>query len=174
MDAEAIAKLGKRKVTKGKHKGKEFNRTYTKVTKVLELPDEDGGNKAKAKKGVKASAKAADAKAKNAKSKATDDDDEAEEEEEAEEVTLTNKQADKMLVAVLKKQGKDGAIDKSGLPLAITRYFAATKGKGAVTSEEDRDALRRLVSDEEWLEEAADRGAIEFDKDSKKQKVAAA
>jgi hypothetical protein len=168
VDEEATKKFGKRKVKKGKHKGKEFNRTYTKVTKVLALPDE-GGNKAKAKAGAKAGSKVSKAKA----SKATAADEGAEGDDE-EESSLTTKQADKMLVAVLKKQGKNDSIDKAGLPLAITRYFAATKGKGAITSEEERDALRRLVSDEDWLAEAAERGAVEFDASSKKQLVTAA
>ncbi len=173
VDEEATKKYGKRKVKKGKHKGKEFNRTYTKVTKVLALPDEDGGsNKAKAKAGAKAGSKVSKAKA--SKAKAADEDADGDEDEDEDEPSISNKQADKMLVAVLKKQGKNDSIDKAGLPLAITRYFAATKGKGAVTSEEERDALRRLVSDEDWLTEAAERGAIEFDASSKKQLVTAA
>lgn len=168
---DEILEAGKRLVTKGKHKGKKFNRTYTKVTKVLDVPDEDGGNKAKAKAGAKAGSKSNKASGKaNAKAARNDDDDEGDDEDDdAEESSLSTKQADKLLLAVLKKKGKNGSMEKSALPLAITRYIAETKG-----DTDERDALRKLVADEEWLTEAAERGTIEFDASSKKQLVTVA
>lgn len=169
VDEEATKKYGKRKVTKGKHKGKEFNRTYTKVTKVLEIPDEE--NKKKAKAGAKAGTKSSKTSGKSAsKAKAKDEDDEDDEDEDEEESSLTTKQADKLLLAVLNgKQGKNGSIARGDLALAITRHYSATKGKDS-----ERNALRSLVVDEDWLTEAADRGSIEFDASSKKQLVTAA
>lgn len=166
---EEIMEAGKRLVTKGKHKGKKFNRTYSKVTKVLDVPDED--NKAKAKAGAKAGAKSNKSTGKGSKaaSRDEDDDDDNDDEDEDEDSSLTNKQADKLLLAVLKKKGKNGSIEKSALPLAITRFIAETKGDTA-----ERDALRKLVSDEDWLTEAAERGTIEFDASSKKQLVTVA
>ena len=141
VDEEATKTYGKRKVTKGKHKGKEFNRTYTKVTKVFgeeEVP-------------AKGKAKGSAAKSVGKKVKPV---------EEEETPAITNKAADKFLLALIEAQPK-GQVEKSGLALAITRYAAKTK-----MDEDERNALRsHVVADDfAYIDDAAEREVIEVTK----------
>lgn len=155
IDEEATKKLGKRKVTKGKHKGKEFNRTYTKVTKVF--------GEAEATKPAKAEKAKGSAAAKGGKAtKPADDEDE-------DEAPAVNKKAAVKFLKALLEGAKNGAIEKSGLPLAITRQAAKDK-----MDTEDRDALRKYLTDEDNLVALAEDGVIEFDPASKKQVISLA
>lgn len=138
IDEEATKKFGKRKVTKGKHKGKEFNRTYTKVTKVFEVADE-----------APAKSKATNAKASKAAAKDDDGDDD-------ETPTVTKKQLDKFIVAVIEAQPKS-SVEKSGLALAITRYAAKQKMDNG-----ERDALRNAIIADEfaYIDDAVEREVL--------------
>ncbi len=144
IDEEATKKFGKRKVTKGKHKGKEFNRTFTKVTKVFDVADEAPA------KGKKTSTKV---NTKGKKAEVADDD-------EDEVPAISNKVADKFLVALVKAQPK-GTLDKTGLALAISRYAQKIK-----MDTDDRDAMRsHLVADEyAAVVDAAEREVVELSK----------
>lgn len=147
IDAEATKKFGKRKVKKGKHKGKEFNRTYTKVTKVFEVGD---GDEKPAKKNASAKAKAGAAKGKTKKG----------DDEEDEQPAVSVKAADKFLKALIGAQPKK-TLDKGGLALAITRYAAKTK-----MDTDDRDVMRNhLVADDfAYIADAAEREVVTLSK----------
>jgi hypothetical protein len=148
-DEEATKEFGKRKVTKGKHKGKEFNRTWTKVSKVLTLPSDD------AKKGKALSSKP-DTKGKKATAK--DDDEDA---------GVDTKTADKFIKEVIKAEG--GKIAREKLTLAITRLL--TKKKMDLNENAD---LRKFLTSEEYLVDAAEREVINFDASAKKQVISEA
>jgi hypothetical protein len=143
IDEEATKEYGKRKVTKGKHKGKEFNRTYTKVTKVFgeeEAPTK-GGKSTKSTKSTK-----------SAKDEDADEDNDT--------PTVSNKVADKFLLALIGAQPKE-QIEKSALALAITRYAAKTK-----MDEDERNALRSHIVEDDYayIDDAAEREVIEVSK----------
>lgn len=148
IDEEATKTYGKRKVTKGKHKGKEFNRTYTKVTKVF------GEDEAAPAKGAKAKGSAAKSTAKGKAAKEEVDED-------AEETpAISNKVADKFLLAVIKAQPKE-QVDKAALALAITRYASKTK-----MDNDERDALRSHIVEDDfaYIDDAAEREIVEVSK----------
>lgn len=147
IDEAATKEFGKRKVTQGKHKGKEFNRTFTKVAKVLELPSTSTNGHGKLKSAVRATATKTTTRARH-------------EEAEAETPTISTKVADKFLVGMVEAQPKK-SVDKQGLALAITRYAAKVKMDGS-----ERDALRAfMISDEfAYIDDAADRGIVEVSK----------
>jgi hypothetical protein len=149
VDEEATKKYGKRKPKTGKHKGKEFNRTYMKVSKVLDLPGE-GKGKVKAEPEAKEDTRGKKAKA----------------EEEEETPAVSTKVADKALKAIL-GAAKDNTIKKGDLPLAVVRY-AKTAGLDA----DVRDALKRLFADDEYFEGAAEREVIDAYKPGKNPTIA--
>ncbi len=146
IDEAATKEYGKRKVTKGKHKGKEFNRTYTKVTKVF-------GEEEAPAKGKKATAKGSAVKTSKSKK-----DEEADEENDA--PAISNKVADKFLLALIGAQPGE-KLDKSGVALAITRYAAKTK-----MDEEERNTLRSYIvaDDFAYIDDAAEREVVEVSK----------
>lgn len=145
IDEEATKKFGKRKVTKGKHKGKEFNRTYTKVTKVFGKEDAKGGKKGSAVKSGKSTKPAKD----------EDADVDADETP-----AISNKVADKFLLALLKTQPKEQA-DKSALALLITRYASKVK-----MDEDERNVLRSHIVEDDYayIDDAVEREVIEVSK----------
>lgn len=129
-----IFEAGKRTVTKGKHKGKPFDLTRWEVTKVFDGPSPRSG-----------SAKA--------NGQATGDEDTPRDGDEA---TITNKQADIFLRALL-DGAKNNTLKKSDLPLSITRAARAEKLDGS-----EANALRSKINDDGYLEGAAERGVIEY------------
>ena len=147
IDEEATKKFGKRKVKKGKHKGKEFNRTYTKVTKFWAPGEEPAGSTASAKsvKGGKATSKAT-------KEVEADEDD-------ADVPTVSNKVADRVIKALV-DAAKNNTIKLVDASLAITRFAAVKTNK---LDEETRDVLRSKDFLKTYLPDADERGVISFD-----------
>jgi hypothetical protein len=145
IDEEATKKFGKRKVKKGKHKGKEFNRTFTKVTKFW-APGEEPEGGAKASKGAtKTSTKAT-------KAEPEDTDDEATE-------AVSNKIADRVMAGILEAT-KNNSIKVVDIALAVTRY-ASNKANKIDT--DVRDTLRTQLASKDWLSDAADRDVVAYD-----------
>ena len=74
--------------------------------------------------------------------------------------TISNKVADKFLLALLKAQPKEQA-DKSALALLITRY--ASKNK---MDEDERNALRSHIVEDDYayIDDAAEREIVEVSK----------
>lgn len=145
---DEILEAGKRSVTTGKHKGKKFNLTFDKVVKVFS-PDEDSDGKP-AKKATNGSGKAVVGKSKKAAEETDDEDAPA----------VSQKKADKFLIAVVGAQPKS-SVDKKGLALAITRYAAKIK-----MDNEERDAMRAFIikNDFAYIADAADREVVEVSK----------
>lgn len=141
VDAEATKQFGKTK-GKGKNKDKEYNRTYLKVSKVLSLPDEKSAAKSTSKTASKSKSKEEDSS------------------------TISNKIADEFITEVLNLEGKEGVIAREKLTLAVTR----TLNKKKMDLNDNAD-LRKHVTSEDYLTDAADRGVIEFDPTAKKQSI---
>jgi hypothetical protein len=146
IDVEATKKLGKRKVTAGKHKGKEFNRTYTKVTKVF------GEDEVKAEGGKP------NGKIKTSKSKKDEDADA--EQYTVESPSVSKKAADKFLLALIEAQPKE-TLPKKDIALQITRYATSVK-----MDRSERDAMRAFIvaDDFAYIDDAAEREVVEVDK----------
>lgn len=143
IDEEATKKLGKRKVTSGKHKGKEFNRTFTKVTKVFgEAEEVPAKGKGKSKVSTKSK-----------KDEEADDD--------ADETpSVSKKAADKFLLALISEQPKE-TLAKKDIALAITRYAASIK-----MDKSERDAMRAFIvaDDFSYIDGAEEREVVTVDK----------
>lgn len=148
IDEEAQKKFGKRKVTKGKHKGKEFNRTYTKVSKFWAPGEEPVTDGASAKKATSAKAKTRDVEA--------DDDNDGDDDDTP---TVSNKVADRVMGLVL-AGAKNNTIKVVDIALAVTRLASKAANK---IDEETRDVLRKQFSEKAWLSDAAERGVISYD-----------
>ena len=152
IDEAATKEFGKRKVKKGKHKGKEFNRTRTIVSKFWAPGEEPEAETTSAKS------------TKGGKVKAAPQVEEGEPADEA----ISNKVADKVLKAVV-SAAKNESIKVVDIALAVTRYASNKANK---IDEETRDVLRKQLSNKEWLADAAERDVVAFD--AKKGVVSAA
>jgi hypothetical protein len=132
----------KRVAKQGQHKGREFNVTTPRVSKVLGLPDERAKTGAKMTNGT--------GKGKRAGNLLEDDLDD---------------RADAFLVAMLQAT-KGRSMPRSALTLAVTRKAAKDGLSG-----EEREALRRRIFSEDYLVQASERGIIAFDAGGQQQEV---
>lgn len=149
IDVEATKAYGKRKVTKGKHKGKEFNRTYTKVTKFWapgEFASANGNGN-----GAHASAKKTTPASQPVKGRAVPVEDDGDD--------VSDKVADRVLGLVM-DGAKNNTIKVVDIALAVTRLASKSANK---IDEGTRDVLRRRLADKVWLADAAERLGLEFD-----------
>ena len=143
-DAEATASKGKRK---GKN-GKEYDRDVLKVSAYYgDEPAGKGKGKTTGKTTAPTSKVAQGGKA-NGKAK----------EQDLDEVV------DETLLAILKDN--KGSIAKSKLPIAISKKLGVKHPQ--------REEIRKRMYSDEYLEEATERGVIEYDTSDKKQMIAAA
>jgi hypothetical protein len=140
VDEEATKKRGKRK---GKD-GKEYNITELRVAAVHAVGN---GQVRATQKGVAKAGngvvKAATAPKTNGKVAVAPDTD----------------RADEILLNLIGDYGKDGALERYGVSAAMVKY----KIKHKEMTEEERDSLRGLLIDEEYLTSAAERGVIAYD-----------
>ena len=146
IDEAATKEFGKRKVKKGKHKGKEFNRTFTKVTKFWAPGEEpaSAGTSAKSTKTNKV----------NTKKTVVEDADEDETPD-----AISNKIADRVITAIL-GTAKNNTIKTVDIALAVTRYASNKANK---VDEDTRDVLRKQLASKDWLTDAAERDVVSYD-----------
>lgn len=136
-DAEGTAKRGKRKDAKT---GKEYDRTDSVVSDVLELPKAGkqaaAGKAAPAAKGVK-----------NGKPNGLD----------RELLMKADKVVLDLIEAAVDKKNKTGEIPVSKLSVGTLRLLSG---------DSDKEAVRKLVNSEEYRAAAAARGAFKYDADA--------
>jgi len=142
-DEEAF-EAGKRGVKKGEHKGKLFDLDILLVKTV----GKDGESSTKGK-----TSKATTSKA----SKATESDDDASDGPDTD-------RKDEVLIAVLKEH--DGTLNRGNLQGRFVTWAAEND-----VEKPERDALRDAIYDEDYLNNAAERGIITYDSDEKKQPI---
>lgn len=147
-DEEAM-EAGKRKVTKGEHKGKEFDRELVLVGKVV--GEDEGGSSAKSSK--KSKAVEAD----------EDTDTDAGSDDSGDGIDTDRK--DEVLRAIL-ADAKDNTLPRGRISGAIVTWAVDND-----VEKEEREALRAALYDEDYLTDAADRGIITYDAEDKKQPV---
>ena len=146
VDEEATKKFGKRV---SKKDGKSYNRTETRVGAVYSLPEEKSKGKA-TKTAAKPAAKGATAKPAKKEAAAPDTD-----------------RFDNVLLELL-ANAKDSTIQRSAISSMVVRYHL--NNKETITTE-DRETLRKALSDEDYLKDAAARGIITYNGSSKKQEI---
>lgn len=139
-----IMEAGKRKDANDPKKS--YNHDMLAVTAALG-PQESTG------KGKKA-AKAAPAKGKAAKAEESDE--------------VSPKQADKVLLAIL-EDAKNNTVKRTQLGSLIARYALENDLK-----DEQRDALREAINDDDYLASAVKRGVVEYDEDATGQPISLA
>lgn len=142
VDEEATKKFGKRKVKSGPNKGKEYARTELRIGKVYALPEEG------AKKGTKAASKPAAAAPKGGTKKAPKKDE------------PDTSVADTAIVAMV-GAAKDGVLLKKSIGPAVVRYALSAGIKG-----DEREALRKQLVSEDYLEDATARGIVVYDNEA--------